>query len=774
MSAATTRQSIEAHGPRSPSLYEASLRVHGTLDLVTVLREVIECACELTSTTRGVITTIDETGAVREFVSTGLTDRAHQRMAAWSDGLRFFTHIRDLKAPLRLTNVAEFAATHRFKSSLLPARAFIGVPLRHHGVHVGNFYLGAKSARGSFDQEDEETLIRFAEPAAAAIVNARAHREERNSRANLEALINESPIGVVVFDARTRRITSLNREAHRMFYGEDNAEISTDQLVDEVTCTLSDGRKIELDQIPTLHDAANATHGRDEEIEFSLPNDRRAAALVKVTPVKFKESETDTVVLTMQDLKPLHDLERVHASILDVVCHELRAPLAGIIGSTVSLNDTVETLNQAEIRAFLRIIDEQVERMRGLIADLLDAGRIESGAISITTEPTEVTELIDRAIGTFKSSGVQRAIVVDLEPNLPRVMSESRRVVQVLVNLFNNAARQIDDDSPIEVRAALDGSHVAITVYDEGKGIAPAQMVHLFSKHANLGDRGLGGGLGLAICKGLVEAHGGQIWAESDGLGQGATFTFTLPVASDVFEEAIVRDDSLQSNLNSSARILVVDDDPQALLFMREALSEAGYKVWTTWDHRELRRLIEREQIDLVLLDLVLPDADGIDLMQNHHELSALPVIIVSAYGRDVAIAQALDAGAADYIVKPFSPTELLARVRAALRRRLGVQPFVSGKLTIYFDERRVTVADVPVELTAREFDLLRTLALSAGQVLTYETLLHRVWGNRGNADRVRAFVKQLRRKLGDDVSNPVWIFNQRGVGYRMTRATDS
>ena len=182
------------------------------------------------------------------------------------------------------------------------------------------------------------------------------------------------------------------------------------------------------------------------------------------------------------------------------------------------------------------------------------------------------------------------------------------------------------------------------------------------------------------------------------------------------------------------------------------------------------------ERPHLVLLDLMLPDTDGIDLMQRVSQLADQPVIFISAYGRDETIARALSSGAADYIVKPFSPTELIARVGAALRGRAEPEPFALGDLAIRYDERRVTVAGRPVELTATEFELLRALSLNAGRVLTHDALVRQVWGSRehGDTDLVRVFIQKLRRKLGDDPKAPTYIFNQRGVGYRMARTLES
>ena len=219
-------------------------------------------------------------------------------------------------------------------------------------------------------------------------------------------------------------------------------------------------------------------------------------------------------------------------------------------------------------------------------------------------------------------------------------------------------------------------------------------------------------------------------------------------------------------------RILVVDDDPETLRFVRDALTEAGYAPLVTGDHGELAHILETEQPALVLLDLVLPGTDGIELMGQVPALADLPVLFISGYGRDETVARALEAGAEDYIVKPFSPTELVARVCAALRRRADPEPFVLGELAIDYDRRRMTLKGRPVELTATEYELLRVLSRNAGRVVTYATLLRQVWAGRRNADAkiVHAYVKRLRRRLDDDARRPLYIETELRVGYRMPR----
>ena len=292
----------------------------------------------------------------------------------------------------------------------------------------------------------------------------------------------------------------------------------------------------------------------------------------------------------------------MQADFLGMVSHELRAPLAAIEGSTVTLLEDSGKLDPAERREFRRIIGEQTDHMRGLIGDLLDAGRIEAGTLSVAPEPSEVAALVDRARSTFLSAGGRHTVLIDLPPDLPGVMADRRRIVQVLGNLLSNAAWHSPDSAPIRVAAESDGVHVAVSVRDEGRGVAPERLPHLFRKyaHADGGPAAKGMGLGLVICKGLVEAHGGRIRAESGGIGQGARFIFTLPVAEDARQSESAgsgpRPAATPREPDEPARVLVVDDDPQTLRYVRDTLTAAGYAAVVTGDHAQLSRTIRIER----------------------------------------------------------------------------------------------------------------------------------------------------------------------------------
>ena len=444
------------------------------------------------------------------------------------------------------------------------------------------------------------------------------------------------------------------------------------------------------------------------------------------------------------------------------------------------------SLDSAEMTQFFRIIRDQSENMRYLIGDLLDVARIETGTLPVSPEPVEAGVLVDEARSRFQSGGGRSNLVIDLPPELPRVMADRRSIVQSLGNLLSNAAHHSNELSPIRVAAVRDGVHVAFSVADDGVGVPAERLPHLFRKFSRLDgeERGreiAGSGLGLAICKGIVEAHGGRIRAESDGLGLGSRFTFTVPAV----EEAVALPPPLsrrrRTKTGERPRVLCVDDDPQTLRYVRDALAQAGYTPVVTGDAEEVSRLMAEEAPRLVLLDMMLPGRDGMELMKDIREVSDAPVIFLSVNGQEEVVTRAFDMGAADYVVKPFSPTELAARIRAALRKRAAPElaqpskPYVRGELTVDYAQRRVTVAGNSVELTDIEYRMLVELSVNAGRALTHEHLLQRVWGpDKGEDSRpVRNIVKRLRRKLGEAAANPAFIFAVPRVGYRMEKGEE-
>jgi two-component system KDP operon response regulator KdpE len=221
-----------------------------------------------------------------------------------------------------------------------------------------------------------------------------------------------------------------------------------------------------------------------------------------------------------------------------------------------------------------------------------------------------------------------------------------------------------------------------------------------------------------------------------------------------------------------SFRVLVVDDEPQILRALRTSLRGAGYEVETAETAAQALALLAASAPDAVVLDLVLPDGSGTEICRELRTWSSAPVIVLSVVGDESEKVAALDAGADDYVTKPFSIDELLARLRAALRRAdAPVEPVVElGDLRIDLEKHAVSVAGRPIQLTPNEFSLLRVLARNPGKLLTHTTLLREVWG-RGYGEEshyLHVYVSQLRRKLEPDPARPRYILTEPGAGYRL------
>ena len=683
---AELRREYEALQERVARLSAAVLRVSASLDLDTVLREVVESAQVLTGARFAMLVTIGEAGHIEEFVTSGFTAEEKEEMMSWADGPQLFEHFRGLDAPLRLSNLPEYFQALGLAPDLMRSKTLQCAPIRHREVYLGIFFLAEKEGGLEFTRADEEILMLFASQAATAIANARAHRDEQRARADLETLIEISPVGVLVFEGGTGALVSINREARRIFTELAQPGMALEEMQRILTWRRADGREVTLSNFSMAQLLDVGETVRAEEVTFTVPDGRSVTTLLNATPIRSRDGAVERAVVTLQDLAPLEEFERLRAEFLAIVSHELRTPLISIKGSTATVLDASPAPDPAEMLQFFRVIDGQADHMRGLIADLLDHGRIVTGSLSVSPEPVGVTSLVDQARGTFESSAGGHSLSIDLPEDLPQVMADRARIVQVLNNLISNAARHSPESSPIRISAARDGVHVAISVTDKGRGVPPERLPHLFSKYAAVpgGDRKprqVGAGLGLAICKGLVEAHGGRIWADSKGPGHGTRFTFTVPVAEEMRAAAGLAPgrSRLAGKGQEETRILVVDDDPQMLRHIRDALSEAGYDPIVSGDPEELTGLVRMHNPGLVLLDLVLPGTDGIALMEHLPELEGLPVIFISACARDEAIVRALDMGAVDYIVKPFSPSELVARVRAALRLAAGPEPSSPG-----------------------------------------------------------------------------------------------
>ena len=355
----------------------------------------------------------------------------------------------------------------------------------------------------------------------------------------------------------------------------------------------------------------------------------------------------------------LQATEKLQTALLNSISHDLRTPLVSITGALSSLREETSHLDQEDRDSLIDTAYGEAERLNRLVGNLLNMTRLEAGAIHLNREPCDIQDAIGSALEELEERLGDRQIKVDV-PRIPPLISlDFALFVQVLVNLLDNAVKYSPPDTRIEVdRVFRAQDAVQIEICDRGIGIPPEDLERVFDKFYRVQrpESVSGTGLGLAICKGIIEAHGGNIQA-SNRPGGGTIISLCAAAGGCGMTKA-------------KLRVLVVDDEVAIQRFLQVALNGQGFQVIVAATGEDALQKIALERPDLVILDLGLPDMDGVEVTRRLREWTAVPVIILSVREQEDEKIAALDAGADDYLTKPFGMGELLARIRVALRRQ--------------------------------------------------------------------------------------------------------
>ena len=344
----------------------------------------------------------------------------------------------------------------------------------------------------------------------------------------------------------------------------------------------------------------------------------------------------------------LEEAVRSRDAVLSVVAHDLRNPLNII---SLAANTLLPQLPDAATRRSAQRIIRSAQRADRMIRDLLTISAIETGRFAVDTQPVETAELILGALESQHGLAAAASVIVaaDVSPSLPPLEADEERLLDVLENLIGNAVKFTAPGGSITVGASHQGNEVLIWVKDSGSGIGAEQLPHIFDRfwQAQKKER-RGIGLGLSICKAIVDAHGGRIWAES-AVGVGTTVFFTVPAASP---------SQPRVEANEIANVLLVDDRPENLLALSAILERPDYHLVTAKSGEEALALALRDRFAVALVDIAMPGMNGLEVAIHLKELERsrdIPIIFVTAFGDDPEeVHRAYSAGAADYLVKPL------------------------------------------------------------------------------------------------------------------------
>lgn len=480
---------------------------------------------------------------------------------------------------------------------------------------------------------------------------------------------------------------------------------------------------------------------------------------------------------------------------LTTLTHGLRSSVATIKGFVTTLLSGHRYWGDSERQGFLESIDENVDQLSRLLENAQEVLRLESGEVELDCRPTDVKRLIQRVINSL---GLQRSgHVFNLEAaeDLPAAEIDPLRIEQVLHNVLASAVKFAAREKTVDLVLQARGDDLQVSLVDPASHLSRDDMMRIFDGFYQFdgSDSTLGLSIGLYVARGLIMAHGGRIWAENGSTSTSSAIHFTLPLKARPQAHVAVAEPSSRLARRTSAlmgsraaaalearpardmaKILVVDDDAQMLRLLKIKLEVEGFEVVTSTRGNNALELVVVEQPDVILLDVSLPDSNGFDICARLREFTTVPIIMITGQSREEDMVRGLDSGADDYLIKPVRNRELLARVRANIRRsRVPEQStakpvFSTGELSVDFAQRQVVVRSKPVRLTPTEYKLLYHLAANAGRILTHSQLLSKVWGPGYEEDTQYLWVNisRLRGKIERDPGSPEYILTEPGVGY--------
>jgi len=612
----------------------------------------------------------------------------------------------------------------------------------------------------------------------------RKHRNSarilRESREGFKSIIEAAPIPLTIGRKSDSRILYANELLFQALGMP--AEAKHGKTLLDFCCDRTDLRKV----IDILRRDGFV---RDLEVRARRANGTEFWASISISPVMFKGDHAllvgiyDLTTRKVAELKlqELYDRERdvrqhVEAEMnrriefVKMLAHELKTPLTPVLASSDSL---VAELQDERLLSLAKNISRGAYNLNKRIDELLDLERVEVGILEINPEPIDLIPVLREVAESMTPLAVNKGLSLQLRlpSSLPLVRVDITRVQEIVLNLLNNAFKFTSRGGEVKLSATHRNALVIVEVQDTGPGISKDERDRVFEPYYRVSrDRGrlTGLGLGLALCKRLVELHRGQIWVKSHP-SIGSTFGFSLPIDK---VGALSTDEKKPNKL---WKVLIIEGEQEIV----DSISMVFRKDWTEAEPvsaatgEEGIDLVEMESPDMVILDLYLPDMSGLEVLRQVRLFSSVPVVVLSASNAEDDVARALDWGANDYIIKPFRKKELLARLKAQLRKQIPVEdeaPIVCGSLCFDPVACQLRYGDSEVSLTIIEGRIITCLMKHAGQVVSYSRLAEAVWAENydGATVSLRSHIRRLRKKLEPDPGHPILVLTKSGIGYSL------
>jgi len=486
------------------------------------------------------------------------------------------------------------------------------------------------------------------------------HRSVIEHRNKLQAVFDNVAAGIMMTDANLK-VQYMNANAYKILGLPPDYDYS-DKVPDELFGTEDFKKHIQQQAIETMSTVRGVIFLKRGTVQRALE--------VASAPI-FGRDETTLHgwAIMFSDITERWELEQMKTQFVSLVSHELRTPLTSIKGSLGLILAGAAGEISPQARQFLEIALNSTDRLIRIVNDLLDLSKLEAGKVQLNLVEVSPREVVEECITELESFAESRKITIlnEVPENLPTVLADRDRLKQTIINLLSNAIKFSPEGKKVIVGAEMfDSKAVKFWVKDFGIGIPEDELDRIFEKFAQVKKKAVspteGTGLGLSITKQIVELHGGRIWVESE-VGKGTTFYFTIPL------KRVSRVEVTEAAHGSGKTVLVVEDSENTAKVLRNAISASGHNVIWVSTLKQAREVLRKNKPDVITLDIILPDGNGLELLKevrSNPETRSIPVIVVSVKDE---VQLGFELGADAYFIKPVDMQKIVQTVNNFIKR---------------------------------------------------------------------------------------------------------
>ncbi|NMB60022.1 MAG: PAS domain-containing protein [Chloroflexi bacterium] len=502
-------------------LLEIAAGLSGELDLKTLLERILSVSIEMLAGQAGLIALRSDTLGWKIQTSVGIAPAFLRAITPLLADIPSSVESVEAEIPEinRLLDHMTFAASMGFLTG-------VGLPLTSLQKVVGVIYI-FRSYLGIFSKTDKSLLRSFANQAAVAVQNAQLYKQVTQEKQRMEALLNNAGDGILILGS-DHKIQTCNTSFSRL-YGLDSNKIQGmdhDQIIQwngptqGVTLEQAEAGGWPLTPHALLY------------VEGDLKRQNNQVPLpigITYAPLLSEEGTLQNIIATIRDITRFREAEELKSTFISIISHELKTPVALIKGYVSTLRRDDAKWDRKVVNESLQVIEEEADRLTGLIENMLDASRLQAGGVSLKQSDILLPDMVSRLIKRFQTQTSKHTIVMDFPEDFPVILADETRIQQVISNLISNAIKY-SPGGEIRISGQVRPDRVIISVSDEGPGISPNDIPHVFDRFyrsPEMARATKGAGLGLYLSRSIIEAHGGKIWV--DPAPQGARFYFTLP-----------------------------------------------------------------------------------------------------------------------------------------------------------------------------------------------------------------------------------------------------